>query len=215
MGRFFILAVAAVLLVSNANACNKAYRPVCCREPRAFIPTTVGNACVCTELRRGTVLYHGECKSGGPIACPLIFKPVCCKIPGVADFQTTGNSCECESQRNGIVVSTGACKPLSPTLPPNPPICTLEYEPVCCRAKNALRPRTVGNKCQCGTGTVLYKGKCHLAQPLPPPPICPLVVDPVCCLAKGSLKPRTTSNKCFCGTGRVLNKGKCNGIDLI
>lgn len=164
MVRLLLLVVSAVLLISQVNSqavCPRIYQPVCCKLPTSAVPNTKDNSCRCATEQKGIVLYAGKCKPDEGIGCAFLFQPVCCLVIGDYRPATAGNDCTCKYLKKGIVLYTGACQALPRGGTRQPPqACTMEFAPVCCRAKDAARARMVANTCFCGTGAVLYTGRC-------------------------------------------------------
>lgn len=138
--------------------CPAVFSPVCCRANVSGLKRTVNNRCSCESNGQGTVVRDGQCEAATvtpspssqpqPTICTAQYDPVCCDVNGVRS--TAGNDCSC----SGKVLYKGECFEEEPT------ICPAVFQPVCCKSADTGRIRTVGNKCKCGSGTVLYQGEC-------------------------------------------------------
>ncbi|MDI7860886.1 hypothetical protein MRS76_02860 [Rhizobiaceae bacterium n13] len=100
--------------------------------------------------------------------------------------------------------------------PPGPPICTMEYAPVCGQRGGYVR--TFSNACQARADgfQIIDRGECRRepVRPSPPPPVrppqaCTMEYDPVC----GQLgsQMRTFGNACQARADgyRVVGRGEC------
>ncbi len=103
--------------------------------------------------------------------------------------------------------------------PPGPPMCSMEYAPVC--GERGDQRRTFGNACQARANGffVVNRGECRrepvrprppITEPPPPPPrACTREYAPVC--AERGNQTRTFSNACEARSGgfRVVSRGEC------
>lgn len=94
-------------------------------------------------------------------------------------------------------------------LPPRPPMCTMEYAPVCGERGNSRQ--TFANACQARSRgfDIIGRGECRREPPPPPIRACTREYAPVCGERRGRLQ--TFPNACEADRQgfRVVNRGEC------
>lgn len=106
-----------------------------------------------------------------------------------------------------VVVDEGAERPRPPR-PDRPQVCTMEYNPVCARARG--RERTFSNACMARAEGFrpVYQGKCRTHSERPQR-ACTREFAPVCA-RRGNIR-RTFPNACTARNAnfRIIRRGSC------
>lgn len=101
------------------------------------------------------------------------------------------------------------CVPIRPS--PEPCICTLEFNPVCCKTYTGLITASNPCQCKCKGGTVVSSGPCEDTSPC----ACTREYRPVCCKSKDNYIFKA-SNPCLCKCeGRIISSHRCERCENV